>query len=114
MRASRQFMGLIKYLPATPPDRCRPGARESGRSPPRALRQQMRIALDQRHARPAALDLERQEIAMHRAVPRRPRVAQIVGRELAVEPGAGERPIPALLDLPTIGAAPIAVRPARR
>jgi len=76
--------------------------------------QQVRVALDERHARPATFDFERQQVALQRVVPAGPGVAQIVRRQLGIELGAAHRPAPSALDLAAIGAAVVGVGAARR
>ena len=69
-----------------------------------AGRQQVRVALDKRYARPAALLFEPEQIAVERIVPAGPSVAQIVRCEFGIEAGTSQRARPARLDLPTIAA----------
>ena len=75
--------------------------------------EKMCVPLHQGDTRPAALDLKREQILVEGIVPARPGVPAIVWREFGVEAGTAHRPFPGRVDLPTVCASMIGIRPAQ-
>src|SRR5262249_35658376 len=70
----------------------------------------MSIPLDQGYTRPAAFNLEREQVLVEGIIPARPGVPAIVGRQLRVESGSADRALPGRVDLPPTCAPMIGIR----